>query len=229
MRSCPTSQEGQQLTLYSADFETTLQPRHCLLSPTTKTTTTTSRMIFELEQVQTSYNLPTFPPLPPRPSPRRRPIPLPLLAGPKLIPLPPDPQPLNTQPASIQQPTTSNWTPRKAYRRSPLGPPYLGERGPPISRRYIRPPPPNSIVQCQAFHTPRLGEDSVFEDWVARALQRRIGEKVAKARRVGDKLGMGVNAGREMRIWAHLSGLEKLKREAGEFCHRREEGRRKLR
>lgn len=87
----------------------------------------------------------------------------------------------------------------------------------------MRPPPKSASAAIQEFHIlPNVnshgGEtrnrEAMFEEMVARALDRRLREKVNRSR-IGERAGMGVNAGREMAMLAALGRVREARRKRG--------------
>lgn len=76
------------------------------------------------------------------------------------------------------------------------------------SLRYIRPPPRHDRIAVQAFTTARTPYDRLapanWERSVESTLERRLREKVLRSRR-GERIGTGLNAGKELRLWAVIS------------------------
>lgn len=67
-----------------------------------------------------------------------------------------------------------------------------------------------------------MGKDQaafkLYEEWVSKSLERRIRDKVRRSSKLGEKAGLGVNAGREMLIWSVLGNLRETQCEYGDVA-----------
>lgn len=150
--------------------------------------------------------------------------------------------PCSLPPPILQQASfTQRGRQRSSYTPSPLSPQNskakVDSASSSLSLRYVVRPIFYSPSQIQQIHLPplrfiprtKLQVDKFYEETIASILERRLREKCLRCK-IGEKAGMGVSAGREMKLLAALGSCRerKTKGERGLSQFMNEGGRFKL-